>query len=444
MSVTRQVVGILCGLALATGAAGASDQAASVQYAWVQHGGPSGAVVRAISTSKTCPQLNHDGEVSKMHLRMDAPPHGFEGIYVCEAGIAQTAQGLSIGPVALPPPAKVLDRVAVIGDTGCRVNYGEVQNCTGDGNGPAWDYQGIADAAAKSKPDVVIHVGDMHYREHTSACGQSCKHENIGFNWHSWEADFFHPSKTLMQAAPWIMVRGNHEDCGRAWRGWFYFLDPNPMSRSTWPLDCPAASEGEKSWFYTDPYSLEFDGVRVIVMDSSYIADDYHTPDPATVAQYASEFGMVEDMAGQDAKPSWLVTHRPFWAVASWGTSNAGPTDATLQAALAASTQGKLPDNVKVTLAGHIHLMQSLSFADGRPQQMVFGNSGTKRDPGLADNGQLHANVVRALARLGVAQTGFAWSETFDFGLITPDANGWTAAVKAKDGSTIASFPIQK
>ena len=33
----------------------------------------------------------------------------------------------------------------------------------------------------------------------------------------------------LLATAPWILLRGNHEDCSRAGEGWFRFLDRAPM-----------------------------------------------------------------------------------------------------------------------------------------------------------------------------------------------------------------------
>jgi hypothetical protein len=47
-----------------------------------------------------------------------------------------------------------------------------------------------------------------------------------GYGWDTWKADFFDPAQALLKAAPWVMVRGNHETCTRAGQGWWRFLDP--------------------------------------------------------------------------------------------------------------------------------------------------------------------------------------------------------------------------
>ena len=61
----------------------------------------------------------------------------------------------------------------------------------------------------------------------------------VGYGWNVWELDFFAPSARLLAAAPWIMVRGNHEMCKRAGEGWFRFLDHGPF-----PKKCPNADIG--------------------------------------------------------------------------------------------------------------------------------------------------------------------------------------------------------
>ncbi|MDW4746763.1 metallophosphoesterase, partial [Escherichia coli] len=76
-----------------------------------------------------------------------------------------------------------------------------------------------------------LHVGDYHYRE--NACPPDvagCQGSPWGYGWDTWQADLFQPAAPLMAAAPWVLVRGNHEECARAGQGWFRFLDPRPYS----------------------------------------------------------------------------------------------------------------------------------------------------------------------------------------------------------------------
>ena len=78
-------------------------------------------------------------------------------------------------------------------------------------------FAALATAAAALKPDLVIHLGDYLYRE--TPCPASfagCAGSPYGDNWAAWNADFFVPGAPLLAAAPWIVIRGNHEDCARA------------------------------------------------------------------------------------------------------------------------------------------------------------------------------------------------------------------------------------
>ena len=63
-----------------------------------------------------------------------------------------------------------------------------------------------------------------------------------GYGWDAWDADFFQPARSLLAAAPWIVVRGNHESCNRAGQGWWRFLDPRPLAPRQ---DCNAAADDD-------------------------------------------------------------------------------------------------------------------------------------------------------------------------------------------------------
>ncbi|MFT6023187.1 MAG: hypothetical protein ACI9PY_001300 [Ascidiaceihabitans sp.] len=428
--------------------AGISSSAAIAQTAthgWVQYTFDSKAQARVvIAATETCPQIMHDTGKVDMILRSKNAPTGFDKIRVCEGDVDATMMNMSAGGISLPTPKADPKKIAVLGDTGCRVAYGTVQNCTGNGTGPKWDYVDVANSAAGQSPDLLIHVGDMHYREESyGKCGptKGCLQKNIGLTWSSWQADFFDPSAKLLSAAAMIPVRGNHEDCSRAWRGWFFLLDPEPieLANDIWPDQCPTADLAGQNWNYTAPYPVKFDNLQVIVMDTSRIDHDTRRyPDGAMVAQYTGEFTHIEKIA-QDAGTlsSWLVTHRPFWAVASWGTDSAGPTDLTLQAALKASKEGALPAQVKATMAGHIHLAQQVNFPDARPKQFVFGNGGTKRDPALGTASGLSAQTITALRRIGADKDSFFWSYDFSYGIITAGASTWDVAFKDKAGADL-------
>ncbi|MFX8797610.1 metallophosphoesterase, partial [Acinetobacter baumannii] len=85
----------------------------------------------------------------------------------------------------------------------------------------AWPFKLGATLSASLKPDLVLHVGDFHYREKPCPAGNDgCAGSPWGDNWDVWREDFFAPADSLLRAAPWIMVRGNHELCDRGGHGW--------------------------------------------------------------------------------------------------------------------------------------------------------------------------------------------------------------------------------
>jgi hypothetical protein len=120
-------------------------------------------------------------------------------------------------PLALPKANP--RRIVVIGDTGCRIKTSDnvFQAC---GDSGQWPFAAVAAGAAAAAPDLVIHVGDYHYRENECPAGNTgCAGSPWGYGWDAWEADVFAPGEMLFAAAPWIVVRGNHESCTARARG---------------------------------------------------------------------------------------------------------------------------------------------------------------------------------------------------------------------------------
>jgi hypothetical protein len=161
-------------------------------------------------------------------------------------------------------------RIVLVGDTGCRLKKAEDawQAC----NDPeAWTFAEVARAAAAAHPDLVLHVGDYHYRENACPEGHAgCTGSPWAYGWDAWDADFFSPAAPLLAAAPWVMVRGNHEECARAGQGWWLLLDPHPLSGNTGCADPAQDADGN----HTLPYAVDLGGhARLIVADFSALGD---------------------------------------------------------------------------------------------------------------------------------------------------------------------------
>jgi len=367
--------------------------------------GPDGAVARIVTDAPECPSLVLDGATQPMALR--AAPDARFPVRVCEAPIPRGTAAAAIGghPLPLPKPPR---RIVAFGDTGCRMidepGFRYHQAC----NDPAaWPFIKTSAAAARLKPDLVIHVGDYDYRE--SACpadDAGCSGSPVGYDWAAWRADFFAPAAALLRTAPWVMTRGNHENCGRANEGFFRLLDPRPM-----PAQCPAI---------TDPYTVTLGIFAVIVLDSG-AASDFTTP-PDLVAVYQAQFAALNPPPG-----AWLLTHRPIWAFDTQHEMSGETHVAGINQTLEAASGNALPPAIAMVVAGHTHLFEALSFADRRPPQLVLGTGGD-----LLSDEILAPPGGRPIAGSSVAHGRIvhAWG----FTVFERAAKGWKASFRDPDG----------
>src|SRR6185312_565376 len=215
--------------------------AAALLYAWIQYASDGAPHVRVIpAAGRACPSVMVDGARVQTQLRVGSTA-AFAPV-LCDARITARATDVHIGALRLPRMPARVKRIAVLGDTGCRVEYLFVQNC----NSPkAWPFAQIARSIARDRPDLIVHVGDYLYRE--TAClpfDGRCAHTPHGDNSPAWDADFFTPGAPLFAASPLVMARGNHEECSRAGLGWWRYLAP-ATSRTCRDDEAPAITTFE-------------------------------------------------------------------------------------------------------------------------------------------------------------------------------------------------------
>ena len=190
-----------------------------VQSRWIQLGTGGAAEVRAVveAPGGACPSFRLAGG-GDLSLTPRAAADGSFAL-MCSAPFARGASVVGLPTVNLHP-----QRIVVLGDTGCRLKDRTIQNCN---NPRDWPFPSVAAAAARLKPDLVIHMGDYEYRESPCPAGnRGCAGTPYGDNWATWKADFFAPAAPLMAAAPWIFVRGNHETCDRSGPGYLRLIGP--------------------------------------------------------------------------------------------------------------------------------------------------------------------------------------------------------------------------
>lgn len=403
-------------------------------YAWTQLG-PQGLFARALTLDAACPSITIDGTPMQMVRRHGTKPPGFEEIEVCDMPIPDGTESVMLDGVPLPLAPAQPTRIAILGDTGCRISEYQAQDCNRDAPG-GWRFPTLARSIAATEPDLIIHLGDYHYRE--APCPDAtpgCALSPYGPNWESWKADFFAPAHDLLPKAPWIFLRGNHEDCNRGWRGWFFALAPGPLPQNPWnPDNC----QTHTSW-----YPVALGDWSAALLDSATAPHAFTPPaDPLTVAAYAAQLEEIADAAGA-ASDTWLMTHRPFWAAAAFevsGNPQLAGGDITLQASLAATDREAFPPGISALFAGHIHTFERILFPDGRPPQFVIGNSGTSSDPPITP--ELIAAYPEVFAELGTSPQNLMTRNSVAFALLEPSSGGWTLSLRDVEGAEIDTVAV--
>ena len=392
--------------------------------AWVELT-PTGPVVRAIAGDAGCPRaaaVAGPGAVpaaweTPMTVRSEPDPPDFPH-RVCEWQPLPSVRYVAIEghSAVLRMLAADPRRIVVIGDTGC---WGaDDQSCERE-----WPFADLSRMAAARQPDLVIHLGDYNYRgtncvAFDGCCGYNpvnCAFPNCGDTWPVWQADFFTPAAPLLAAAPWVMVRGNHELCARAGRGWFHYLDPH-----TPPPVCAPNPVLEPT--YTEPFPLYLgNSLRLLVVDSASACGQPGFRDE--VPLYRAQFErLATHVAGGTAEQTWLLTHRPLWGIVEYTAARQLLVSYTLQRASA----NRLPEPIDLVLAGHEHLFQALTMAGDLPPALLVGTGGAELDDPqrvperladipLADGGPtIAASVtVHDHGYLLMERAGSRWTATF-------------------------------
>lgn len=381
-------------------------------FQWLQFG-PSGLEARAITDEPACPPLQLDGAASGMAVR--APASEKFPITVCSAAVPPGTHAITVGtaPLALPPASEPT-RIAVIGDTGCRLKGEHIQAC----NDPAqWPFAKIAAAVVRQKPDLIIHVGDYYYRETPCPAGTNgCAGSPFGDGWAAWRADFFAPAHPLLKAAPWVFVRGNHEECSRGGEGWNRMLAP-------FAFDAAAVCKT-----FDEPYAVKLAGLTLAIMDVSKAKEE--APDEAQAQIYRAQYTGLATMTGGQ---TWLLQHRPIWSPgAEFGGHFLGDNKT-----LAAAATGVIPSNVAMILSGHHHLFQTLTYASDLPVQIVAGNGGDYLNPGSpTDPAGWVINGVKV-------KSGIDLPGAFGFSMLERQGEGWRLTNFDTDGMPHQSCRIE-
>lgn len=393
---------------------------------WVEMGANSQAIARLVTPYNVCPAITVDGVTSPMTVRVlpgamplrpsnidttlamamtsgNTKPSIFTNT-VCEFLIPTGAHTASVAGMNLPLPKPVVNRVAIIGDTGCRIAIGNVYQACGDPT--IWPFSVISSAVAAMQPDLVLHVGDYHYRDNPCPPGNTaCAGTPWGFGSDVWTADLFAPAAPLLAAAPWVMIRGNHESCNRAGQGWYRYLDPNPYDATGVKTCNDAANDNVGN--YNDPWAVSFGDTQFVVFDSSNAPKTVFNP--AAFQPYTSELAAAATLTTPSLFNIWAV-HHPILGYTAGNPPTIG--NPGMQSVMnAAYGANYYPPNTGMAVHGHVHDFQAINFASNHPATIVAGNGGDNLDvalPAVFDpsNPAPAANTI---------VSAFAFSQEFGF-----------------------------
>lgn len=395
----RLALGALVGLVACGPALPMQNGPVTLSRTWVELN-DRGAEVRVVARGR-CPQARIDGRPRPM-LRRGQGTGDFP-VAVCELPLPHRTRRVQVAGQDLPLPKGPPNRIVIFGDTGCRLKGRDIQNCDDPG---AWPFATVARLAAAHRPDLVIHVGDYYYRESPCPAGRpGCAGSPWGDNWTTWDADFFAPAAPLLATAPWLFVRGNHEDCVRGGAGWFLLLDAGPQ-----PLACPSSSA---------PMAVDVGGLELYVLDSSGTSDQSAPPD--LVAAFAHQLGILR--SHPPTEPAWILTHRPIWGLAPVARAGPiGPIEVTLNLTEQAAARLANLAGVEMVVSGHIHHFASFAFAGDRPPQLIVGTGGDVGEP--ADTPRFVSDRVD-IDGMSAARFGF---DRYGFLVLDRTAHGWAGA----------------
>jgi Calcineurin-like phosphoesterase len=384
--------------------------------------------LRVVMQGPSCPAAVVDGASVPMQVR--AAPNDKFPVLLCTLTLKANAVTVSVLGETLQAPKPAPERILVLGDTGCRIKGPVVQAC----NDPAqWPFPQVAAQAAKLKPDLVIHVGDYLYRESACPAGDArCAGSPSGDNWTTWAADFFTPGKPLLEAAPWVIARGNHEECSRAGTGFLRLLGPL------------AVEEGAACVEHVAPYAVSLGAHDLIVTDNASAVDCCDglmgllckpacTAPAKLVDVYRDDFASLPRLT---SRPAWIVGHHPVWGVVE---SDSGLVACCNVSLMDAEESIGMPANIDLMLAGHIHTFEAINYAGGLPPQLIVGEGGDKLD---------HAPLELNGRTVGTAKIEDGFSlPGYGFLLMTKEADHWhvdvfDAAGNPKRSCTVASRHI--
>ena len=327
------------------------------EYEWIQYVHNSQLSARATTLDLICPLIKVDGEEFRMHLRSEQDDINLQQtVRVCDYNVT-TAKQVSIRDIQLKLIPEQIKRFIVIGDTGCEASIFDKhhvnQNCS---DPKAWPLAAIANKVASLNPDFVIHLGDYVYGNKYTNEADAGKNQQM--QWYFFEKEFFKPTKKLLNKAPMIFVRGNHESCATTGKGWYSFLDPQLFKAS-----CE---------HYSPAYNIAIHGLNFMVFDSAEVKTGPNYAQEQ-LAKYQADFNKIAESMNHSAI---LLIHHPILGLQKLSDNELFSPKLNapiLNKAFGQDFTKKMP----IAISGHFHLSAQVNRQSDNFQQFIIGNSAT-------------------------------------------------------------------
>ena len=392
--------------------------------------GPEGQAIARVLTGpdQPCPSLDVDGHSVPMRVRAGPQTEGLRQeaafpVLACELMLPDPVRHVLFEGRELPLPATAVHRIVVLGDSGCRMKWPtSFQDCS---DPVRWPLARIARSAAADHPDLVIHVGDYHYRESRCPVG-GCSGSPYGYGWNTWKADFFEPAKPLLEAAPWVLARGNHESCARAGQGWFRFLDARRY-------DTTQACKGKPPYAedFTEPFAVPLGkGPQLIVFDSAAASGPAGSASESAADLYAVRWAQTADLAARQPF-NWLVLHHPLLGYGYHPLTGYFTDSGAAGVALRGLRFPDLvPPNIQLVVQGHIHTFEINQFQGSLPLSLLAGFSGSDLESAFPET------LPQPFQAIPAARLLQSWSsQQFGYVLLERQEKGWVLFEKGPDGT---------
>lgn len=331
--------------------------AADTDFQWVQFADNNQLIARATTASNDCPNIRINNKDLKMHFRSDyQDEHLKQKIKVCEHNVTGS-YSVEIRDKKIKLPNKDIKRFVVIGDSGCESSFfdskHDYQNCN-DPN--AWPFKELADKVSTLKADFIIHMGDYAYRNKYTNKLDKVKNEQM--QWFFIREEFFKPANNMLNSAPMIFVRGNHESCNKMGIAWFQYLSSNKYEQS-----CKGAEE---------PFDLSFDDLNLVILDTS----DTHGSLEYSASELDKYKKLFSKLDGNAKDSSWLLMHHPIIALKKLNETELFP-DILDASVINAAFDKKYVSKFPVAISGHFHVLAHLKRNEDKMEQFIVGNGGT-------------------------------------------------------------------